>query len=79
MNEEIQSAIADAFPISKVSVCPDCYEDVIVEQVYPVGGENLWVCFCPCCKRQVEPKQMKIKERQFLNARAMRKAKEAKP
>lgn len=70
----------------KVSVCPECYEYVTLKQRVlecdenPLeGNENpvVWTPYCPRCKTTVvTPKLMDIAERQFLNVRAMRKAKE---
>jgi len=66
--------------VEKVSVCPECYEYVTLKQVVIEGSENpvVWTPYCPRCKVTVHaPKLMDIAERQYLNVRAMRKAKEA--
>ncbi|MDD5474877.1 MAG: hypothetical protein PHU34_12150 [Candidatus Methanoperedens sp.] len=63
----------------KVSVCSQCYEYVTLKQEIFEGNENpvVWTPYCPRCKTTVvNPKLMDIAERQFLNVRAMRKAKE---
>jgi len=65
----------------KVSVCPVCYEYVTLKQAIleseDIGAPVVWKPYCPRCKVTVlNPKMMDIKERLFLNVRAMRKAKE---
>lgn len=63
----------------KVSVCPHCYEYITLKQEIFEGNETpvVWTPYCPRCKTNVSnPKLMDIAERQFLNVRAMRKAKE---
>lgn len=75
VNETIEKMRAE-----KVSVCPECYEYVTLVQDVDEDDENLvvWTPYCPRCKTTVvTPKLMDIAERQFLNVRAMRKAKEA--
>ena len=82
MNDETIKPVI--LPNEKVSVCPHCYEYLTVKQQVagtdeqPEEAPVVWVYFCPRCKRDVDvPKMMDIAERQYLNVRAMRKAKEA--
>ncbi len=65
----------------KVSVCPVCYEYVTLKQVFleseGIEAPVVWKPYCPRCKVTViQPKLMDITERQYLNVRAMRKAKD---
>lgn len=67
--------------LTKVSVCPNCYEYVISKQKIPAHdtSEQLvpWYFYCPRCKEEVTPKQMDVAERLFLNVNKLRKAKKA--
>ncbi len=80
MNDETIKPVI--LPNENVSVCPDCYEYLVVKQQVaraddvPEEAPVVWVYFCPRCKEEVVPKMMDIAERQYLNVRAMRKAKD---